>query len=479
MTSDFGVLALGAYLPLRRLQRKAIAAANGWFNPALRAQAHGERAVANWDEDPITMSVEAARCALAGWDRARVARLVMASTTHPFDDRLNAGVVADALGLDAAIRAQDVGGTVRAGATALAAALSAPGAVGATLLVAADRRRTRAASAQEMHYGDGAAAVVVGSGRLIARLLGAHAETVDFVHQYRMSDRDHDYAWEERWVRDEGYLKIVPGAAAAAMRAAGVEPSSIAHFCMPATIARAGAAVARKLGIAESAVRDTLRGSCGDTGAAHSLLMLAGAIEDARPGERILVAAFGQGCDALVFEVAERADARRCLSDALARRSADDNYMRFLAFNGGVELERGMRAEVDKPTPLTVLYRNRETVHALVGGRCRACGTVQFPRGRYCVEPSCNALDSQDDHGFADSRATVMSYTSDSLTYCPDPPAWYGMIEFAEGGRMLADFSDAESGKVDVGTNMRMMFRIKDVDPMRGFVRYFWKAAPA
>ncbi|KAB2958958.1 MAG: hypothetical protein F9K18_11820, partial [Thermoanaerobaculia bacterium] len=49
----------------RRLARRAIVEANGWFNPALRSLAAGERAVCNWDEDALTMAVEAARDCLA------------------------------------------------------------------------------------------------------------------------------------------------------------------------------------------------------------------------------------------------------------------------------------------------------------------------------------------------------------------------------------------------------------------------------
>jgi uncharacterized OB-fold protein len=52
------------------------------------------------------------------------------------------------------------------------------------------------------------------------------------------------------------------------------------------------------------------------------------------------------------------------------------------------------------------------------------------------------------------------------------------MIQFAGGGRMMIDFTDVDEGKVEVGTAMRMTFRIKDVDAARGFVRYYWKAAP-
>jgi len=66
MANDSGILSYGAYLPRRRLQRKSIFAANSWFAPGLRGLAKGERAMANWDEDTVTMAVEAARDCLAG-----------------------------------------------------------------------------------------------------------------------------------------------------------------------------------------------------------------------------------------------------------------------------------------------------------------------------------------------------------------------------------------------------------------------------
>ena len=72
-----GILAFGAYIPWRRLPRKAIADTHGWFNPALKGQAKGERAFCNWDEDCVTMAVEAARDALAGRDRSSIARAAL------------------------------------------------------------------------------------------------------------------------------------------------------------------------------------------------------------------------------------------------------------------------------------------------------------------------------------------------------------------------------------------------------------------
>jgi uncharacterized OB-fold protein len=52
------------------------------------------------------------------------------------------------------------------------------------------------------------------------------------------------------------------------------------------------------------------------------------------------------------------------------------------------------------------------------------------------------------------------------------------MVVFEEGGRLMVDFTDCDAESVDVARPMRMMFRIKDYDPARGFTRYFWKAAP-
>jgi hydroxymethylglutaryl-CoA synthase len=477
---DFGILSFGAYLPRSRLQRKVVAAANAWFAPGLKGLGKGERSICNWDEDSLTMAVEAARDCMAGHDRGAITQLLLASSTHPFDDRQNAGIVADALQLGSALRAVDIAGSQRAGSTSLSAALD--GAGSKTLVLAADARKAKAASPQEMHYGDGAAALLVGRGEPIARLRAAHSETVDFVHQYRMHDRAHDYAWEERWVRDEGYLKIVPRAVAAVLAKAGVEAGAVTHFCMPGTLSRIGFGVAKRCGLADEAVRDNLAAVCGDTGVAHPLLMLAAALEDAKPGDLILLAAFGEGCDALLFEVTPaiaKVSARRGVKGALAARREDNNYMRYLSFNGLLDMERGMRAEPDKPTQMTVLYRNRDMIQGLVGGKCSKCGTVQYPRQRYCVNPECNALDSQDDYAFSERSGTVMSYTADALTYSPDPPTYFGMIQFDGGGRMLMDFTEIEAGAIDVGLAVRMVFRIKDHDPMRGFVRYFWKATPA
>ncbi|TAK69099.1 MAG: hydroxymethylglutaryl-CoA synthase family protein, partial [Betaproteobacteria bacterium] len=477
---EIGILAYGAYIPRRRLARKSVADANAWFNPALRGQAKAERSMCNWDEDAVTMAVEAARDCLTGFARDQVRSVQLASTSFPFEDRLNSGIVAQALNLGAEISSLDVGSSQRAATAGLAAVLEgAAGAGGPALFLASEKRRTKVGSTLEMTSGDGAAALLVGSGKVIAKFIGSNSRTVDFIDHYRGQGVAYDYVWEERWIRDEGYNKIVPATLAGLFKKTGVEPGSIAHFCMPCTLGKVAASVAKKAGIPESAVRDNLSAVCGETGTAHSLVMLADALAAAKPGERILVVGFGQGCDALLFEATadlQRLPPRLGVRGYLARRREETNYNRFLAFNELVTLERGMRAELDKQTALSTLYRKRDMILGLVGGRCSKCGTLQFPKSNVCVAPECNAFHTQTDHPFADTIGQINSHTADQLTYSPDPPTFFGMVQFDAGGRLMTDFTDVDMADVKVGQKVRMVFRIKDYDSQRGFTRYFWKA---
>lgn len=477
--SDFGILAFGAYVPITRLQRSAIHATNKWFAGGLGGLAKGEKAVANWDEDSVTMAVDAARDALDSVDRSRVERVVIASTTLPFADRQNAGIVKEALNLPDAVGAMDVTGSQRAATSALLGALEGRA---STLVCAAEIATPRPASEREMTSGDAAAALLVGSGVPLARLVASHSVTADFVDHFRETGEAHDYDWEARWVRDEGFAKIMTPAISALLAKAGVEGDAIDHFLVPVAVKGVPEMLAKKAGVADSAVADPLTATLGHAGAAHALVMLAAALEAAKPGQRILLASFGQGCDLLLFEVTAAIGSfkpRLGVSGWLARSHESTNYAKYLFHRGLLPLDRGMRAEHDSKTALTALWRNRKAVLGLVGGRCTKTGTVQFPKSEVSVNANDHAVGTQEDYPLAEVPAKVMSWTADALTYSPDPPSYYGNVDFVGGGRMMAEFTDFAEGALDVGVDLRMMFRIKALDENRGFRRYFWKAAPA
>ena len=105
-------------------------------------------------------------------------------------------------------------------------------------------------------------------------------------------------------------------------------------------------------------------------------------------------------------------------------------------------------------------------------------GTVQFPKSEISVNPNDHAVGTQEDYPLAEIPARVTTYTADRLTYSPDPPACYGAVDFEGGGRISVEFVDLDGVELAVGMPMRMVFRIKAIDEMRHFKRYFWKAAP-
>ncbi|MFP5414356.1 MAG: hydroxymethylglutaryl-CoA synthase, partial [Gammaproteobacteria bacterium] len=69
-----GILRYGSYIPYFRLDRQAAGIGRG------------ERAIASYDEDSVSMAVEAGRQALGG---AAVDTLMFATTSPPYAEKLN------------------------------------------------------------------------------------------------------------------------------------------------------------------------------------------------------------------------------------------------------------------------------------------------------------------------------------------------------------------------------------------------------
>ena len=480
----FGILGYGGYIPRLRLLRRAVVEANAWYAPQFAGKARGTRSMANYDEDSLTMAVAAARdCLGPGEDRSAVRGVVVASNTLPFAERLNAAVVGGALTLDETVAAIDVGGSLRAGLSAVEQALDAVRTGrGQQLVIATDLRHARAASSPELEQGDGAAALLLGEGEgVLAEVLGSGVRSADFVDHFRQSDEVIDYHWEERWVRDEGIAKLVPPAVADALAAAGVKPVEVDHFIFPSTFAKMDAQLAKACGLRIESVVDNLADRVGDTGVAHPLLMLASVLERAGPGQVIVVAQFGSGAQALVLRTTDavhRFRPAKGVAQWLAGGVEESSYTKFLSFRQQLELERGMRGEQDRKTALSTAWRHRSALLGLVAGRCEVTGRVHFPPSRLSVEPGQPRQDTQRAHKLAERRARVLSWSAETLSFHRSPPHTYGQVDFEGGGRILMEFTDIAKGEIASGTEVEMVFRIKDEDERRGYTRYFWKATP-
>lgn len=478
-----GIISYGAYIPRYRMSRKAIFSAMGWLNAATASVARGEKAVANYDEDSITMAVAAALDCLNGCPYDRIGGLSLSSTTAPYLERQNSAICAAALAMRPDIRTADFGNSLKSGTTALIYACDAvkAGNMERFLVCAADSRQGKPGSSMEHTLGDGAAALLVGKGDVIAELKGTYSLTRDFPDYRRTHEERFIRGWEERWVRDEGYGKIIPEALGGFLEKYQLKIEDFAKFIISCPVDSVLNSICKKMGIEPARVQDNLMARVGDTGSALSLMMLVAALEEAKAGERILVLGYGNGCDVLFFEATDqikKTTEKMGIRKHLERKENLENYLKYLVYRDLIPVDTGIRGEEAPAVRVSLMQREGKTLSVLCGSKCKQCGTPQYPRQRVCINPECGAIDKMEDYYFYDKVGRIKSFTGDYLAFSIDPPAIYGLVDFEEGGRLYLDMTDCRLDSLKVGTPVKMSFRRRYADKKRGLYAYFWKAVP-
>jgi 3-hydroxy-3-methylglutaryl CoA synthase len=465
-----GITAYGAYIPYNRLNRQHIQNAFGGSVPK------GEKAVANYDEDSLTMGAAAALDCARHLDPKSIDGLYFATTTSPYREKQAATTIAGVLDLRREVRSADFTDSLRAGSTALLAGLDMAARGGQVLVVASDCRLGAAAGPYENTFGDGAAALLVGSEQVIAEVLGDYSVAVDFHDLWRSEDDRFVRSWEERFCISQGYNDFVTRAARGAMEKTGLLPADFAKIVLYGISPRHQTAAARKLGFNPAQIQDSLFDMVGNTGAASALMMLVAALEEAVPGDRILLVTYGEGSDAVVLQVTEeitKLPPRRGIKGHLHNKKASMNYEKYLRWRELIVTEPAKRP-VQKRSSLPDLFRNYKKNLGFYGCLCTACGTPQFPPSRICVQ--CQAVDQMEDYRFYGKTAKIATYTVDYLAESLDPPTVVVVVDFDGGGRMFCYLVDCDPDAVEVGMEVEMSFRRLFV--VDGIHTYFWKATP-
>jgi len=475
-----GIKSYGAYIPRYRMNHNTIFTAVGFlgtFPPP------GETAVANHDEDALTMAVAAGTDCLGDIKREIVDGLFLATTSQPYMVRQNSALIATALDLQPNMRTADFMGSMKSGTTALLSAFDTVKgeALSNVLVCASDCRLSKPGSPQESLYGDSAASFLIGSDDVIATFEGSYSVSYDFPDRWRASGEKFEHAWEDRFIRDSGYSQFLQEVISGLSKKYNLNIKDFAKIVYPGVYLREHGAIAKRLGADPSQLQDTLLGTVGETGSASPLMMLVAALEDAKPGDKILVASFGNGGDALLFQVNEKINSvadRRAVKKHLCSKKELASYEKYLAFRNLAPMDLGMRGELNIRTPMSALFRERKVVLALCGSKCKKCGTPQYPYQRVCVNPDCGAIDLMEDYRFSDKKGVVFTYTGDNLAASIDPPSIYGLVDFDGGGRFWFDFTDCDLDSVKVGMPVEMTFRRRYIDEPSGVHGYSWKAMP-
>jgi 3-hydroxy-3-methylglutaryl CoA synthase len=161
-----------------------------------------ERAIANWDEDAVTMAVAAAVDCLRGRDRAAVDAVLFASTSYAFKEKQGAAIIAKALDLRRDVQTTDIGDSLRAGTNALRLGADAvtAGSAKRVLVVTSDTRMAAPRSAMEGAIGDAAAAFLLGDDEVAVELTARHAVSDEIIDVWRTEGDPFVHGWEDRFV---------------------------------------------------------------------------------------------------------------------------------------------------------------------------------------------------------------------------------------------------------------------------------------
>jgi 3-hydroxy-3-methylglutaryl CoA synthase/uncharacterized OB-fold protein len=464
-----GIVSYGSYVPYRRLKRAAIAQLLGGV------PGKGERAVASFDEDSVSMAVEALREALRNAPARDTQVLFFATTTPPYGEKLNAAIIGAATQLPVEIRASDLTGSVRAGISAMLQAEDAVrGGAKQAVAVMADCRLGAPEGKAEQSIGDAAAAFVFGNTNVIAEIEASASLTREFLDTWRAPGERFGHSWEERFSLTQAYGPILAKIIRTVLEKAKVAPGDLAKIVIDAPNPRAIDETARALKLDPSKFADSFAPTVGQAGAAHAALMLTGVLPAAKPGDRILVVSVADGADAMVLKVTPAAASFKPMRSVgrMIESKGEVSYGNYLKWREILPTEPPRRPDPDRPAGPPML-RSSQWKFGFVGSRCKACGTPQLPPQLVCVK--CRKRDMEP-YAFADRSARIATYAIDRLAYSLNPPTVNVVLDFEGGGRFLCEMTDCEPDKVAIGDEVEMTFR--RLFTADGVHNYFWKARP-
>jgi 3-hydroxy-3-methylglutaryl CoA synthase/uncharacterized OB-fold protein len=458
-----GIVSYGAYVPRFRVGKETA----GWGMPI-------EKPVANYDEDSITMSVAAGFDCIDNMDRDAIDGLIFATTTSPYTEKQGAASVAAAVDLGRNIMTNDITNSLRAGTLALRAALDAVAAGSAkqVMVTAADCRTGPPRSDVDQASGDGAAALLIGNEGVIANVVGSNTISEELIDLWRATGDKNVRTWEDRFVYDTGYLKILPEVVSGLLKKMNLTPKDITKAAFYGPTARRHNDMVKKLGLDPSQVQDPLFNGIGNTGAAYALMLLVAALEGAQPGDKILLASYGDGADAFLLEVTD------AIKNVKPRR-AIKGYLESKRILPAMVSWQNMRAPgVDIPgmgTPsISARWREREQIDRLHGAKCLSCGLVQFPMQRICSR--CHTKDQWETVRLSDKKGKIYTFSMDMLAGGVDMPLAITIINFDGGGRGMFMLTDREVSEVYCEAPVEMSFR--KLRSAGGVHNYYWKAIP-
>ncbi len=461
-----GIVSYGAYIPKLRLDRKLIA--QSWGIPG----APGEIAVGNFDEDALTMAVEAGRDCILD-DPEGVGGVYFASTSAPYAEKSCATIVAAVLDLPDNSVTADFGSSLSAAVTAL---MSAAGAVDEgiaqnILVTTGECRVPESKTADEQTFGDGAGALLIGKEDVIAEIKGIYTSYDEVLGAWRLPGDASVRDVGARFYASKGYVPGMLQALKGALEKFSVKPEDISKIVYSGPDFRSHGQVAKIGKLNPEQVQDALFAFVGGCGCAQPVMMLASALEDAKPGDKILFAGAGDSYVVMLLEVTdaiEKLAPRRAVKGHIASKLPLESYAKFLEFKDVLKTD-----EPEGVSSMIQMWRDRKAILPLYGKKCTECGVAYFPPRHVC--PNCFALDKNKDIRLA-RKGTLWNFIDDNLFVSVEPPTTLTISDLEDGSRIFLQMTDRKVGEVELEMPVELTFR--KIHDGGHFHNYFWKTRP-
>lgn len=343
-----GIVGYGVYIPSYRIKVEEIAKVWGDDPNAIsRGLVVQEKSVPAPDEDTATISVEAARYAIARSriDPQKIGAVYVGSESHPYAVKPTATIVAEAVGAAPHMTSADLEFACKAGTAGMQICMGLvdSGIIDYGLAVGADTAQGAPGDALEYTASAGGAAYVIGKENTIADIEGTYSFTTDTPDFYRREGRPYP-KHGGRFTGEPAYFKHVLSGAKGMFEKMGTDASDYDHAVFHQPNGKFYLKAAKKLGFnSEQSKTGLLTPVIGNTYSGATPLGLAAILDIAQPGDRILAVSYGSGAGSDAFSITvndnieERREDAPKVTDLVAKKSYVD-YAMYAKFKGKLRM---------------------------------------------------------------------------------------------------------------------------------------------
>ncbi len=307
-----GIVSYGAYIPRFRIKPSQIAKTWGKeIGEIEKSLGVYEKAVASYDEDAITLSIEAANRALQVLDinPKDIGGITIGSESHPYAVKPSSTTVAEILGMGNNYLAADLEFACKAGTAGiqLLSGLVSQNKAKLVLAIGSDVAQSRPSDVLEYTAASASAAFILGKSNTIANILDFTSFSSDTPDFWRR-DTEKFPSHAGRFTGSPSYFAHVLGASNQMLQKTKMKPSDFDYAVFHMPNAKFPKIVAKKLGFTPKQLQPGfIVEQIGNPYSASSMVGLAATLDVAKKGDKIFMCSYGSGAgaDAFIFEVTD------------------------------------------------------------------------------------------------------------------------------------------------------------------------------